>query len=158
MDNKVVGNNIRRFRRYRDMSQRELAEAVGYATKSSVNKIEAGEASVPIPRLTEIAHVLRVPLKALMDEPSDKFVMSEVASPTEAIAQYAYNSTSDTAKALKEHLLSAMKLLEQQQPKSDIEKKFGRLTPANQKSVMALIDSMLLQQQKAHPIGDDEVG
>lgn len=43
MDSKVVGNNIRRFRRYRDMSQRELAEAVGYATKSSMNKIEAGE-------------------------------------------------------------------------------------------------------------------
>lgn len=80
------------------------------------------------------------------------------APPTEAVFQYAYNSTSDTAKALKEHLLSAMKLLEQQQPKSDIEKKFGQLTHANQKSVMALIDSMLLQQQKAHPIKSDEVG
>ena len=63
MDSKIVGNNIRRFRRYRDMSQRELAEAVGYATKSSMNKIEAGETSVPIPRLTEIAKVLRVPLQ-----------------------------------------------------------------------------------------------
>ena len=68
------------------------------------------------------------------------------APPAEAIAQYAYNSTSDTAKALKEHLLSAMKLLEQQ-PKSDIEKKFGQLTPANQTIVMTMIDTMLAQQK-----------
>ncbi len=147
MDSKVVGNNIRRFRRYRDMSQRELAEAVGYATKSSMNKIEAGETSVPIPRLTEIARVLRVPLQALMGEPSDDFIENGFKDEQEALASYAYNSTSDTAKALRDHLMSAMKLLEQQQGESEIEAKFNRLTPANQKSVMDMVDFLLAGQK-----------
>lgn len=71
------------------------------------------------------------------------------APPTaEALAQYAYNSTSDTAKALRDHLLSAMKLLEaEQHGKSEIEAKFNRLTPANQKSVMDMVDFLLAQQK-----------
>ena len=147
MDSKVVGNNIRRFRRYRDMSQRELAEAVGYATKSSMNKIEAGETSVPLPRLTEIAKVLRVPVNALMNEPSDDVVMAETST-EEAVIDYAYNSTSDTAKALRDHLLSAMKLLEaEQREESEVSAKFKRLTPANQTIVMTMIDTMLAQQK-----------
>ena len=86
MDNKLVGQNIRKYRRFRDMSQKELAKAVGYATKSSINKIEAGEASVPISRLTQIANALRVPLQALMEKipddgmPYEDYSTSEVAS------------------------------------------------------------------------------
>jgi transcriptional regulator with XRE-family HTH domain len=129
------------------MSQRELAEAVGYATKSSMNKIEAGETSVPIPRLTEIARVLRVPLRALMDEPSDDFIENGFKDEQEALATYAYNSTSDTAKALRDHLMSAMKLLDQEHATSEIEAKYNQLTPANQKSVMDMVDFLLAQQK-----------
>jgi transcriptional regulator with XRE-family HTH domain len=129
------------------MSQRELAEAVGYATKSSMNKIEAGETSVPLPRLTEIAKVLRVPVNALMDEPSDDVVMAETST-NEAVITYAQNSTSDTAKKLRDHLLSAMKLLEaEQREESEVSAKFKRLTPANQTIVMTMIDTMLAQQK-----------
>jgi transcriptional regulator with XRE-family HTH domain len=128
------------------MSQRELAEAVGYATKSSMNKIEAGETSVPLPRLTEIAKVLRVPVNALMDEPSDDVVMAETST-NEAVIDYAYNSTSDTAKALRDHLMSAMKLLDQEHSTSEIEAKYNQLTPANQKSVMDMVDFLLAQQK-----------
>jgi transcriptional regulator with XRE-family HTH domain len=86
MDNKLVGQNIRKYRRFRDMSQKELAKEVGYATKSSINKIEAGDASVPIPRLTQIANALRVPLQALMENipddgmPYEDYSTTEVAS------------------------------------------------------------------------------
>ena len=86
MDNKLIGQNIRKYRRFRDMSQKELAKAVGYATKSSINKIEAGDASVPIPRLTQIANALRVPLQALMENipddgmPYEDYSTTEVAS------------------------------------------------------------------------------
>jgi transcriptional regulator with XRE-family HTH domain len=129
------------------MSQRELAEAVGYATKSSMNKIEAGETSVPLPRLTEIAKVLRVPVNALMDEPSDDVVMAETST-NEAVITYAQNSTTDTAKKLRDHLLSAMKLLEaEQREESEVSAKFKRLTPANQTIVMTMIDTMLAQQK-----------
>lgn len=71
------------------------------------------------------------------------------APPTteEALASYAYNSTSDTAKALRDHLMSAMKLLEQEQATSEIEAKYNRLTPANQKSVMDMVDFLLAQQK-----------
>ena len=69
------------------------------------------------------------------------------APPAEAIAQYAYNSTTDTAKALRDHLLSAMKLLEQEQATSEIEAKYNRLTPANQKSVMDMVDFLLAGQK-----------
>jgi transcriptional regulator with XRE-family HTH domain len=84
MDNKLVGQNIRKYRRFRDMSQKELAKAVGYATKSSINKIEAGEASVPIPRLTQIANALRVPLQALMENIPDDGMPYEDYSTSEA--------------------------------------------------------------------------
>lgn len=70
MNNKFVGDNIRKVRRYRGLSQRELAEAVGYATKSSVNKIEAGKVAIPIPRLTKIAEVLRVPMQTFLSNDS----------------------------------------------------------------------------------------
>lgn len=65
----------------------------------------------------------------------------------EALANYAYNSTTDTAKALRDHLMSAMKLLEQEQATSEIEDKYNRLTPANQKSVMDMVDFLLAQQK-----------
>lgn len=69
-------------------------------------------------------------------------------STEEALANYAYNSTTDTAKKLRDHLLSAMKLLEaEQHGKSEIEAKYNRLTPANQKSVMDMIDFLLTQQK-----------
>lgn len=151
-----LGAQIRHYRRIKEMTQEELARQVGYQTKASISKIEKNQATVPHDMLVKISNALNVDIDILTGRKKDDGV--EAPPPTEAVFQYAYNSTSDTAKALKEHLLSAMKLLEQQQPKSDIEKKFGQLTPANQKSVMALIDSMLLQQQKAHPIKSDEVG
>lgn len=68
-------------------------------------------------------------------------------STEEALASYAYNSTSDTAKALRKHLVSAMKLLDQEHGESEIEAKFNRLTPPNQKSVMDMIDFLLAQQK-----------
>ena len=149
-----LGAQIRHYRRIKEMTQEELARQVGYQTKASISKIEKNQATVPHDMLVKISNALNVDIDILTGRKKD-----DGEPPTaEAIAQYAYNSTSDTAKALKEHLISAMKLLEQQSQVSDIADKFDRLTPANQKSVMALIDSMLLQQQKAHPIGDDEVG
>ena len=151
--NNLLGERIKQSRLEMDITQKDLAIKVGVSDKT----VSAWENGTKSPRASTLYTLARI-----FNKPSDYYFstapIKEVAPPpTEALAQYAYNSTSDTAKALRDHLMSAMKLLEQQ-PKSDIEKKFGQLTPANQKSVMALIDSMLLQQQKAHPIGDDEVG
>jgi predicted transcriptional regulator len=82
-----------------------------------------------------------------MEEPSDDFIENGFKNEQEAIANYAYNSTTDTAKKLRDHLVSAMKLLDQERGESEIEAKFNRLTPANQKSVMDMIDFLLAQQK-----------
>ena len=147
-----MNENIRIRQRRMDlgMSQEELAELVGYTGRSAIARIESGRNKVSISKIPTFAKALHTTEAYLLGV--------EEAPPAEAVFQYAYNSTSDTAKALKEHLISAMKLLEQQPQVSDIADKYNRLTPANQKSVMALIDSMLLEQQKAHPIKSDEVG
>jgi transcriptional regulator with XRE-family HTH domain len=122
------------------MTQEELALQAGYQTKASINKIEKNQATVPDDRLKRIASALRVDVSVLTgDSP---------APTEEALATYAYNSTSDTAKALRDHLMSAMKLLEaEQREESEVSAKFKRLTPANQTIVMTMIDTMLAQQK-----------
>lgn len=68
----VIGKRIRFYRRLRNMSQRELAEAVGYATKASINKIESGEAKAPTEKIKRIASILRVNFTDLAnDKPID---------------------------------------------------------------------------------------
>lgn len=134
-----LGAQIRHYRRLRDMTQEELALQAGYQTKASINKIEKNQATVPDDRLKRIASALRVDVSVLTgDSP---------APIEEELANYAYNSTSDTAKALRDHLMSAMKLLDQEHGESEIEAKFNRLTPPNQKSVMDMIDFLLAQQK-----------
>ena len=147
-----MNENIRIRQRRMDlgMSQEELAELVGYTGRSAIARIESGRNKVSISKIPTFAKALHTTEAYLLGV--------EEAPPTaEALAQYAYNSTSDTAKALRDHLLSAMKLLEHQPQVSEIADKYNRLTPANQKSVMDMIN-FLLQQQKAHPIKSDEVG
>ena len=149
-----LGAQIRHYRRIKEMTQEELARQVGYQTKASISKIEKNQATVPHDMLVKISNALNVDIDILTGRKKSD---GEEAPTAEAIAQYAYNSTTDTAKALRDHLLSAMKLLEHQPQVSDIEHKYRQLTPANQKSVMDMIN-FLLEQQKAHPIKSDEVG
>jgi transcriptional regulator with XRE-family HTH domain len=134
-----LGAQIRHYRRLRDMTQEELALQAGYQTKASINKIEKNQATVPDDRLKRIASALRVDVSVLTG--------GSHAPTEEALANYAYNSTTDTAKKLRDHLLSAMKLLDQENATSEIEAKFNRLTPPNQKSVMDMIDFLLAQQK-----------
>jgi transcriptional regulator with XRE-family HTH domain len=134
-----LGAQIRHYRRLRDMTQEELALQAGYQTKASINKIEKNQATVPDDRLKRIASALRVDVSVLTG--------GSPAPTEEALANYAYNSTTDTAKKLRDHLVSAMKLLDQERGESEIEAKFNRLTPPNQKSVMDMVDFLLAQQK-----------
>ncbi len=71
MSKGVIGTNIRRWRKFREMSQQDLADLAGYATKSSINKIETGLVEVPLPRLKKIASILRVDVNQLMSPNSE---------------------------------------------------------------------------------------
>lgn len=61
-----VGANIKKRRFELNMSQQELADAMGYKTRSTIAKIESGENDVTQKRLAKFAEVLDTTVEALM--------------------------------------------------------------------------------------------
>lgn len=57
---KVFGENLKRLRIARGMSQDELAKALGYTNRSSINKIELGKNDMPRNKIVRAAAVLGV--------------------------------------------------------------------------------------------------
>ena len=62
----AVGSNIKKRRYEMRMSQQELAEAMGYKTRSTIAKIEAGENDVSQKKLQKFANVLDTTVEALI--------------------------------------------------------------------------------------------
>ena len=56
----TTGDIIKRLRLERGMAQSELAEAVGYAHKSQINKIEMGKSDISQKKIALIAKALEV--------------------------------------------------------------------------------------------------
>ena len=64
-----LGGKIRYRRQQLNISQQELAEAVGYTSKGMISNIEAGKVNIPMDKLVMIAHCLAVkPSYVLSDE------------------------------------------------------------------------------------------
>lgn len=61
-----VGANIKKRRFELNMSQQDLADAMGYKTRSTIAKIESGENDVAQKRLAKFAEVLDTTVEALM--------------------------------------------------------------------------------------------
>lgn len=61
-----VGANIKKRRFELNMSQQDLADAMGYKTRSTIAKIESGENDVTQKRLAKFAEVLDTTVEALM--------------------------------------------------------------------------------------------
>ena len=61
-----VGDNIKRRRFELRMSQQELADAMGYKTRSTIAKIESGENDVSQKKLQRFADVLDTTVEALV--------------------------------------------------------------------------------------------
>ena len=61
-----VGSNIRKRRAELRMSQQELADAMGYKTRSTIAKIESGENDISQKKLTKLAAVLDTTAEALI--------------------------------------------------------------------------------------------
>ena len=69
---KIFGGNLRKLREARGISQEELSTAIGYSSRSSINKIEAGERDMPRSKIAIAAKVLRVePSELFKDDPID---------------------------------------------------------------------------------------
>lgn len=67
---KIYGRNLKRLRQERGMSQDELAKALGFKNRSSINKIEIGRSNIPTDLITRTAEILGVsPLELFQEEP-----------------------------------------------------------------------------------------
>ena len=67
-----LSDNIRRFRRLRDLSQEDIAKKLGYKSFTTIQKWETGMAEPPVGKLYELADILRVNIMELLGEESDK--------------------------------------------------------------------------------------
>ena len=72
-------SNIKRLRKQHNMTQQELAEAVGYTSKSMIAQIENGKVDLPQSKIMEFASVFGVKPGELMgwDEDVDYVVNRE---------------------------------------------------------------------------------
>lgn len=68
IDMKDVGQLIRRQRERLNMSQKELAEMVGYKGRDMISRIESGEVVLPMDKLVKIAGALGLPPSAFFFE------------------------------------------------------------------------------------------
>jgi len=68
----TVGEKVKMLREAQNMTQEELAKAVGYKTRSSITKIETGEADPTQKKLMKLAAALGVsPAELLGDSESE---------------------------------------------------------------------------------------
>lgn len=59
-------SNIRKFRIQRGLTQDELAEKMGYRSKSTIAKIESGKNDIPQSKIKDFADALSVSISDLM--------------------------------------------------------------------------------------------
>lgn len=67
MDLKILGNNIRRIRQMRGLTQENVANDLG-CSLNTYTKIERGETNVPFMRLVQIATYLNTSVTAFVQE------------------------------------------------------------------------------------------
>lgn len=76
---KQFGKNLKRLRMAKGMSQEELAKALGYTNRSSINKIEIGRSSIPTDKIKKTADILGVsPLKLFETEDDIKELIDKL--------------------------------------------------------------------------------
>lgn len=68
---KEFGLKLKRLRTEKGISQEELAKALGYTNRSSINKIEIGRSAIPVDKISRIAQVLEVSPLELFENAED---------------------------------------------------------------------------------------
>ena len=74
-----IGSNIRKRRYELKMSQQELADAMGYKTRSTIAKIESGENDISQKKLQKMAEVLDTTVQALLTSYLNENALSSIA-------------------------------------------------------------------------------
>lgn len=76
-ENLTVGERIKRRREELHITQEQLADAMGYKSKSSITKIESGVSNIRQKQLKSIASILKTTPSYLMgwtDKPADDLI------------------------------------------------------------------------------------
>jgi len=89
---KRYGENLKRLRIARGMSQEELAKALGYTNRSSINKIEIGRSNIPTDKIARTAEVLGVSPLELFDT-AETYEVSMI--PQETLPAGTYRGSAD---------------------------------------------------------------
>jgi len=72
------GDNVKRIRKEKGMSQDELARACGFRTRSTICALETGRNTTPVFQVRKIADALGVPVSALLEETKEEARQSDV--------------------------------------------------------------------------------
>lgn len=75
-----LSDNIRYFRRLRELSQDDIAKKLGYKSFTTIQKWETGMAEPPVGKLYELAAILRVNIMDLLDEKPNDSIASAPSS------------------------------------------------------------------------------
>lgn len=71
-----IGNNIRKARELKGLTQDELAKRMGYKSRSTIARIENGDNDVSQSKLKKFAEILDVSIDFLLDDGKDKASVS----------------------------------------------------------------------------------
>ena len=74
----TVGERVKKARENKGLSQTELAEMLGYKSRSSINKIEQGDRDIPRSSIIKLAEKLDVTPQYLMGWEEEKRSESEL--------------------------------------------------------------------------------
>lgn len=85
---KIIGNNIRKYRTAYNMTLKELADKL-HKSISTVSKYEKGDISLDMPTFMEISHIFNVIPSHLLAE-TDTFVREETSYAPQATTLYMY--------------------------------------------------------------------
>lgn len=103
----TVGEKVKMLREALNMTQEELAKAVGYKTRSSITKIETGESDPTQKKLMRLADVLGVSPAELLGDSDDR-----PAAPAKTMeARILARGVDKLPEAERERALNAMRVI-----------------------------------------------
>ena len=125
---KMIGERIKQRRIELGLSQDELAEKLQYKSRSSITKIEKGEAGIPANMIQEFASVLQT---------SPSYLFGWVNDPSEDWRNLSKNASNDRKRSM--HYLFEAGLSTEQ---AESLMKFIKLSKRDQEAIMQLVSSL----------------
>ena len=117
-----LSENIRHFRKLRNLAQDEIAKKLGYKSFTTIQKWETGASEPPVGKLYELADILQVNIMDLLSDETDVInafnaqkakiaidALVQIATSHEAMGGKELHTKKSAAKILSEALISCLK-------------------------------------------------